>query len=139
MFLLLILVYIYFKRQDKRLFKTNKQTIQALNSKLLDTEVDKSYGSNNIAYDPTEEDDEVFHKGDPEMKKEGKSKFYNTETNNLAQEPQEAKSKFYRQPGMDLKTPSVESEGGFQDIFAGSKVDLEEEAKESKASTFYED
>ena len=153
-FLLLILTYIYFKRQDKRLFKSNKKTLQALNSKLLNSD-EKSYGSNNTAYDDTNDedevfskettdstkegqstffstngaiantsanDDEVFHKGNPEVKKEGKSKFYNVQSGPLPEDPRGSKSQFYRQPAMDLKTPSVESEGGFQDIFAGGQL-----------------
>jgi hypothetical protein len=119
-FFSLILAYLYFKGQDKRQFKTNKKTILALNSKLLNGNAveGKSYGSNNAAYDP-EDEDEVFHKTNAEVTKEGKSKFYKVESQDL---PDEGKSKFYRQEGLDLKTPSVEGEAGFQQIFNGTNT-----------------
>ena len=122
-FLCLILAYLYFKRQDKRLFKSNKKTIQALNSKLLNTD-ERTYGSNNDAFENDEED--VFDKGKHEMKKEGKSKFYNVESQVDAQD---GKSKFYRQAGLDIKTPSPvdEGEGSFHDIFSGTKSDDDDE------------
>jgi hypothetical protein len=128
-FFSLILAYLYFRGQDKRQFKTNKKTILALNSKLLNGNAveEKSYGSNNAAYDP-EDEDEVFHKTDPDVTKEGQSKFYNTESQGL---PDEGKSKFYRQEGLDLKTPSVEGEPGFQDIFNGTKTDGDHDVTET--------
>ena len=76
------------------------------------------------------DEDEVFRKGNPEVKKEGKSKFYNIESGSLPEDPREGKSQFYRQPAMDLKTPSVESDGGFQDIFAGGQLQPIESDKE---------
>ena len=124
-FVMLILVYIYFKRQDKKLFKANQKTLETLNTKLFNAE-ETTYGSHNLAYEneEEEEDDEVFHNGGPEVVKKGKSKFYNLETGNPVSESREGKSKFYRQSGMDIKTPSpAEDEGTFKNIFVGSKSD----------------
>ena len=128
-FVMLILVYIYFKRQDKKLFKANKKTLETLNSKLFNAE-ETTYGSHNLAYEnEEEEDDEVFHNGGPEVVKKGKSKFYNLETGNPVSESREGKSKFYRQSGVDIKTPSPaeDEEGTFKNIFAGSKSDEDDE------------
>ena len=129
-FIMLIIVYLYFKKQDKKLFKSNQKTIETLNTKLF-TEEGTNYGSHNLAYE-NDEDDEVFHNGGPEVVKKGRSKFYNLESESPLSESREGKSKFYRQSGMDIKTPSpAENEGTFQDIFAGSKSeedDLDESA-----------
>ena len=127
-FVMLIVVYIYFKRQDKKLFKANKKTLETLNTKLFNAE-ETTYGSHNHAYEnDEEEDDEVFHNGGPEVVKKGKSKFYNLETGNPVSESREGKSKFYRQSGVDIKTPSpAEDEGTFKNIFAGSKSDEDDQ------------
>ena len=119
---MLIIVYLYFKKQDKKLFKSNQKTIESLNTKLFKAE-ETSYGSNNLGFE-NEEEDEVFHNGGPEVVRKGKSKFYNLESENLPSESREGKSKFYRQSGLDIKTPSpAEDEGTFQNIFVGSKSD----------------
>jgi len=49
---------------------------------------------------------------------EGKSKFYNDETENIPDEEREGASRFYRQHAVDNKTPDKEKEG-FSDIFNG--------------------
>ena len=118
---MLIIVYLYFRRQDKKLFKSNQKTLETLNTKLYSAE-ETTYGSHNMAFEPeNDEDEEVFHNGGPEVVKKGKSKFYNLESESLPSESREGKSKFYRQSGMDIKTPSpAEDEGTFQNIF-GSK------------------
>ena len=74
-----------------------------------------SYGSRNIAYDPDGEN-EIYSKEKSEYKKEGKSKFYNIDSEEIPEETREGKSKFYRQTALDPKTPEKE---GFQDIFNG--------------------
>jgi len=129
-FIMLIIVYLYLKKQDKKLFKSNQKTIETLNTKLF-TEEGTNYGSHNLAYE-NDEDDEVFHNGGPEVVKKGRSKFYNLESESPLSESREGKSKFYRQSGMDIKTPSpAEDEGMFQDIFSGSKSE-EDDLDESE-------
>ena len=78
---------------------------------------------------------QVFNSSD------GKSKFYNTTKE--AEMGKKEKSQFYRQEGVDLKTPSVENDGGFRAVFRGEssqdepdteteEQEEEEEKKEKK-------
>ena len=65
-FIMLIIVYLYFRRQDKKLFKSNQKTLEKLNTKLYNAE-ETTYGSHNMAFEPeNDEDEEVFHNGGPE-------------------------------------------------------------------------
>ena len=76
----------------------------------------KSYGSQNMAYSPDEDEDEIFSKKDHDYRKEGKSKFYNVDSQQIPDEARVGRSKFYGTNTPDLKTPEKE---GFQGIFAG--------------------
>ena len=74
----------------------------------------KSYGSHNMAYSPDE--DEIYAKKAHDYKKEGKSKFYNVDSQQIPDEARVGKSKFYGTNTPDLKTSEKE---GFQGIFVG--------------------
>ena len=69
-----------------------------------------------MAYNPEDEEEEIFAKKDHNYKKEGKSKFYNVDSDQLPAEEQIGRSKFYGTADMDQGTPERE---GFQDIFVG--------------------
>ena len=69
-----------------------------------------------MAFYLEDEEEEIFAKKDHDYKKEGKSKFYNVDSDHLPAEERIGRSKFYGTADVDQGTPERE---GFQDIFVG--------------------
>ena len=64
----------------------------------------------------------MWNKLDHDYKKEGKSKFYNVDSEQIPDEARVGNSKFYGTNTPELKTPEKE---GFQNIFDGEADNLD--------------
>merc|ERR1711915_716151 len=80
----------------------------------------KSYGAHNMSYSLDGEEEEIFAKKNHDFKKEGKSKFYNVESDKIPNEERIGNSKFYGSNSFDSE---VDDRDGFKNIFGARILD----------------